>query len=67
LIVEGDAPQLQGGLEMLAGPERIEAGWWDGEEVSRDYYVAANPQGETFWVFREHHGAQAWYLHGVFA
>jgi len=67
LIVESEVPQLQGELAMLAGPERIEAGWWDGEEVSRDYYVAANPQGETFWIFREHRGAQAWYLHGVFA
>jgi len=67
LITHEGVPALQGELEMLAGPERIEAGWWDGEEVSRDYYVAANPEGETFWVFREHHGAQAWYLHGVFA
>jgi len=67
LITQEGIPTLQGELEMLAGPERIEAGWWDGEEVSRDYYVAANPQGETFWIFREHHGAQAWYLHGVFA
>jgi hypothetical protein len=29
--------------------------------------VAANPQGEAFWIFREHHGSQAWYLHGLFA
>ena len=67
LISQEGVPTLQGELEMLAGPERIEAGWWDGEEVSRDYYVAANPQGETFWIFREHHGAQGWFLHGVFA
>jgi protein ImuB len=67
LITQEGVPTLQGDLEMLAGPERIEAGWWDGEEVSRDYYVAANPRGETFWIFREHHGAQGWYLHGVFA
>ncbi len=38
-----------------------------GDEVRRDYYVAANPHGETFWVFREHRDPQAWYLHGVFA
>jgi len=67
LIVEGSGPVLQGPLELVAGPERIEAGWWDGEEVSRDYFVAANPRGETFWIFREHHGDGAWYLHGVFA
>ena len=67
LVTQEGIPTLQGELEMLAGPERIEAGWWDGEDVSRDYYVAANPRGETFWIFREHRGAQAWYLHGVFA
>ena len=27
-------------LELLAGPERIESGWWDGADVQRDYYVA---------------------------
>jgi protein ImuB len=61
------APTLQGALELKAGPERIEAGWWDGEEVRRDYYVAANARGETFWIYREHRDASAWYLHGVFA
>jgi protein ImuB len=67
LITEEGTPVLQGALELIAGPERIESGWWDGGEVSRDYFVASNPRGETFWIFREHHGAQSWYLHGVFA
>jgi protein ImuB len=66
ITLEGE-PSYQGELILLAGPERIEAGWWDGEEVSRDYYMAANPRGETFWIYREHRGAQAWYMHGVFA
>ncbi len=67
LITHEGNPGCQGALEFIAGPERIEAGWWDGEEVSRDYYVAANPRGEAFWIYREHRGAQGWYLHGVFA
>ena len=67
LIVQEGAPSLQGPLEMRAGPERIECGWWDGEEVRRDYYVAANARGETFWIFREHRDPAGWYLHGVFA
>lgn len=67
LITQEGAPVLQGALELIAGPERIESGWWDGGEVSRDYFVASNPRGETFWIFREHHGEQSWYLHGVFA
>jgi protein ImuB len=57
----------QDGLCLIAGPERIESGWWDGAEVRRDYYVAATERGETFWIFREHRGDQAWYMHGVFA
>ena len=52
---------------LVAGPERIESGWWDGAEVRRDYYMAANEQGERYWIFREHRGGQGWYLHGVFA
>jgi protein ImuB len=65
--VEAGVPRLQGALEMRAGPERIEAGWWDGSEVRRDYYVAANARGERFWIYREHRDPGAWYLHGVFA
>ena len=67
LITQEGAPSYQGSLDLVAGSERIEAGWWDGAEVSRDYYVAANPRGETFWIFREHRNAQAWYMHGVFS
>lgn len=67
LIVNEGCPSLQGELALLAGPERIECGWWDGEEVRRDYFVAANPNGETYWIYREHRDPSAWYLHGVFA
>jgi protein ImuB len=67
LVGEGGMPALQGALEIAAGPERIEAGWWDGDEVRRDYYVATGARGETYWIFREHRDPGAWYLHGVFA
>jgi protein ImuB len=67
LITENGHPSFQGRLDLRAGPERIEAGWWDGEEVCRDYYVATNPRGETYWIFREHRNSQSWYVHGVFA
>ena len=60
-------PTFQGALELVAGPERIESGWWDGAEIARDYYVATNGNGETYWIFREHRGQQGWYMHGVFA
>ena len=67
LITHDGLPSYQGSLTLAAGPERIEAGWWDGEEVRRDYYVASNPRGETFWIFREHRDPGSWFLHGVFA
>jgi len=67
LVTEGGLPLLQGVLDLTSGPERIEAGWWDGEEVRRDYYVATNPRGESFWIYREHRDIAAWYLHGVFS
>ena len=67
-LVAGEAgPSLQGRLDLVAGPERIETGWWDGEPVSRDYFVAANPGGETYWIYRERREPGAWYLHGVFS
>jgi len=67
LVTRDDVPSYQGELRFIAGPERIESGWWDGAEVRRDYYRASNARGESFWIFREHRGDQGWYLHGVFA
>lgn len=67
LIAEEGRPRLQGALDLVAGPERIESGWWDGEPVGRDYFVAVNPAGEALWIYREHRNPAAWYLHGVFA
>jgi len=51
-------------FELLAGPERIESGWWDGDEASRDYFVAQMADQSLAWVYREKEG---WFLHGLFA
>lgn len=53
-------------LTILAGPERIESGWWDGGDVQRDYFVAEDRSGLRFWVFRERGGERSWFLHGIF-
>jgi protein ImuB len=53
----------EGEFTLLAGPERIEAGWWDGDEASRDYFVARLRES-LGWIYRE---AGEWYLHGLFA
>jgi protein ImuB len=48
----------------LVGPERIESGWWDGDEARRDYFVVRLPDGALGWVYRE---ADRWFQHGLFA
>lgn len=53
-------------LRWLAGPERIESGWWDGHDVRREYFVARNRDGALWWVFRDLGGDGGWYLHGYF-
>ena len=52
-------------LTLVSGPERIESGWWDGEDVGRDYFVGRSARGEALWLYRERTGA--WFVHGVFA
>jgi protein ImuB len=49
---------------LLAGPERIEAGWWDGEDVVRDYFIARTRAASLAWIYRAPGG---WFLHGLFA
>jgi protein ImuB len=65
----GSMPHYQGPLELLAGPERIESGWWDGNEAMRDYFVARSPQRSLLWIYRERHPSRMgmWYLHGIFS
>ncbi len=53
--------------QVLAGPERIEAGWWDGRDCRRDYFVVRDRTGCTLWAFREYKPGSGWYLQGVFA
>ncbi len=59
--------QEGGPLSLLAGPERIEAGWWDGQHVARDYFVARNQVHSLLWVYRERNTAARWYVHGFFS
>jgi len=79
LGVRQGQPQYQGPLTLLAGPQRLEAGWWaDHAGASpaaalRDYFVVRTRSAVLLWIFRERLGnaaqqaAGAWYLHGVFA
>ncbi len=76
-------PHYQGDpLRLLAGPQRVEAGWWDVQAhaagaapVLRDYFIAHSAQAGLLWIYCQrplsHQApgskpAQDWYLHGVF-
>ena len=63
----GSVPCHHGPLKLLAGPERIESGWWDGADMARDYFVARSADAALLWVYRERSPAGAWYLHGIFS
>ncbi|MHB8668024.1 MAG: Y-family DNA polymerase [Burkholderiales bacterium] len=63
----GAVPCHHGPLKLLAGPERIESGWWDGADVARDYFIARGTNQALLWVYRERSPAGAWYLHGIFS
>jgi protein ImuB len=54
------------GITLRSEAERIEGGWWDGADVRRDYYQAADGKGRRLWLFRDL-SSGAWYLHGLFA
>lgn len=71
LTVHQGLPQHEGGpLTLLAGPQRLEAGWLDGDAqcALRDYYVARSAVAGLVWLYCERLSGQAcWYLHGLFA
>ncbi|RZL09655.1 MAG: DNA polymerase Y family protein [Rubrivivax sp.] len=78
LPMRGNKPVYQGLLTLLAGPHRIESGWWDRRatgQVVRDYFIASSPQAGLVWVYRERwpgdaghslDAASHWYLHGLY-
>lgn len=66
LALHNDRPLYQGPLALLAGPQRLEAAWWDvagmGPELLRsgkplatlrDYFLARSEQAGLLWIYRE--------------
>lgn len=62
-LLERPLPVDEGRLELVAGPERIACGWWDGDEANRDYFVV-ELGAALAWAYREE---GRWYVHGFFA
>ena len=78
LAMRGPRPMFQGPLQLLAGPHRVEGGWWHrfkdeaGEKthlVRRYYWVAMSEHAGFLWVFQGRLADEetGWYLHGTFA
>ena len=81
LVVHEAQPQFHGPLTLLVGPQRLEAGWLEGEQpVLRDYFIARSQRHGLLWIYCERlsgargHAVPAapsvpsqWYLHGLFA
>ena len=58
-------PHYLGALQLLAGPQRLEGGWLDGNAVLRDYYIARSPGAGLVWIYADRAGS-GWFLHGVY-
>jgi protein ImuB len=59
-------PSHQCTLHPGGESERIESGWWDGEDLRRDYCIAATSSGSRCWVFRDVNAANGFYMHGLY-
>lgn len=71
LATEQGMPCYLGVLKLLDGPERLETGWWDGDGIARDYFVACNPRGVYLWIYHDRNNSRdsnnhRWFLHGKF-
>jgi protein ImuB len=64
-------PFWQGALQLLAGPERIEGGWWDNHFIQRDYFIAEDIRNNLYWIYRERGNHKqniepGWFMQGLF-
>jgi protein ImuB len=72
LVVRKNQPVYGSPLRMVSLAERIETGWFDGEIVTRDYFVAQARDRSFYWIYRERvssrdiEDAPRWFLHGLF-
>ena len=59
--LRGPAPRV------IAGPERLETGWWDSGDMRRDYYIVELATGQRAWAFCPPGERGPFMLHGWFA
>lgn len=66
-LLERPIPLRGPAPKVLAGPERLETGWWDGDDIRRDYYVLELVMGQRAWAFCPPGEHGPFMLHGWFA
>ena len=70
LSERNNRPFWHGPLTLLAGPERIESGWWDDALVQRDYFIASDESNALLWIYRERvpdaGSRRGWFIQGRF-
>ncbi|MCL4746146.1 MAG: DNA polymerase Y family protein [Burkholderiaceae bacterium] len=70
LTERNNRPFWHGPLTLLAGPERIESGWWDDALVQRDYFIAIDESDALLWIYRERvaqpENRRGWFVQGRF-
>ncbi len=74
LSLQQHRPYYRSPLHLVSQAERIEAGWWQDQVATRDYYIAHDNNYVYYWIFRERpRQAEAtvatssrWFLHGIF-
>ncbi|MEH0689669.1 DNA polymerase Y family protein [Vibrio cholerae] len=64
LVLLDNAQPLEENVTLIQGPERIATGWWDGDSITRDYFIARSEVGRWLWVYRT--PQRQWFLHGLF-
>lgn len=67
LLVRNERPFYGSPLKIIRGPERIEAGWWNEQFASRDYFIAQGSDGTCYWIYLERANDARWFLHGLYA
>lgn len=66
-LLQRPVPLVDTRFEIVTGPERLESGWWDGDDARRDYYVLETAHGQRAWAFAPVGEQDGWMLHGWFA
>lgn len=67
LLMRDGQPFYGSKLQLVRGPERVEAGWWNDQAIARDYFVAQGADASCYWIYLERTHEPKWFLHGLYA